>query len=115
MRFAVEYERIASIKELLAAGADVNATDYDGCNCVMIAALWGVKDCLKELLAAGADVNAVGRDGLSYLMRAIYHHGSSTCMQILLDVGADANAVGRMVKMLCSWLPKKGRLRLWSC
>lgn len=55
---------------LLAAGADVHASDQFGNTSLMIAAFNGSAECVRILLAAGADVHAVDKDGRSALMLA---------------------------------------------
>ena len=51
------------LKELIAAGADINKEDNDGETALMSAANEGHVECLKELIAAGADINKEDNDG----------------------------------------------------
>ncbi|GBG32955.1 Ankyrin repeat domain-containing protein 50 [Hondaea fermentalgiana] len=75
-------------KMLLAAGADANAADKDGCTplycCASHASLAAV------LINAGADVNVhVGQDQETPLLKAA---GSAASVKLLLTKGADPNA-----------------------
>ena len=48
---------VECLKELIAAGADINKEDNDGGTALYSAANQGHVECLKELIAAGTDVN----------------------------------------------------------
>ena len=54
---------IECLKELIAAGADINKEDKDGRTALWTAANQGHIECLKELIAAGADINKEDKDG----------------------------------------------------
>lgn len=73
------------IKELIEAGADINARDNKGKTALMYAL---TSEKTKLLLEAGADVNARDNEGKTALMYA----KSMEQIKILLKAGADINA-----------------------
>ena len=83
----------ASVKALLASGADVNARN----NAQATALLWAA-DNLEEtelLLEHGADVNAASTDGRTALTIASGISGDSAVVKLLLEHGANPNPKGR--------------------
>jgi ankyrin repeat protein len=64
---AAESGRLAEVRALLAARADVNASLRAGHTALMLAATEGHLEIVKALLAAGADPNAIG---------ATFHYGA---------------------------------------
>jgi ankyrin repeat protein len=81
----------AVVKELISAGADVNATskEYYGPPLVYAAEL-GDTESIKALLDAGAKVNGVSPEKETALMKAAYK-GNSAAVKALLLAGADVN------------------------
>ena len=80
--------KLSCVKELIAAGADVNA----GCEChgngaLMSATLDKHIDCIKKLIQAGADVNIRNKNGETALMKA----GDAQYLNELIAAGADVN------------------------
>jgi ankyrin repeat protein len=70
LHLAAEFHRCAVVELLLAARADVTATDSDGQTPLLAAVLAGVDSAAAEgtvraLVRAGADINAADGDGLS--------------------------------------------------
>ena len=120
MRIAAHHGHVESLKELIAAGADINKQDNEGQTALMTAAEEGQVGCLKELIAtgdegntgkyvpliksiesgnalcveemlkAGANVNATDEDGNTPLLSAV-DAGNETIVQILLEKGAAVN------------------------
>ena len=76
---------VECLKELIAAGADLNKEDKDGYTALWIAAGQGHVECLKELIAAGADVS------MSPLICAIWNENAKR-VKGLLKSGANVNA-----------------------
>ena len=86
--YAAGKGKLSCVKELIAAGADVNI----GCEChgngaLLSAAMEGRVDCLKELIKAGAKVNMQNKKGKTVLMFA----ADSFCLNTLISAGADVN------------------------
>ena len=85
---------IEGVKQLLAAGADVNAKYKDGFTPLHRAAREGQKELAELLIAKGADVNArddIGRTPLYYA--AV--QGQKEIAELLIAKGANVNAVGK--------------------
>ena len=56
-------DHVECLKELIAAGANINKEDNDGVTALTFAGNNGHVRCLKELIASGADVNKEDNDG----------------------------------------------------
>lgn len=85
LHLAVEDGRINTVRELLAAGADVNATDAMGYTPLMLAD-GGNADMVRLLLQAGADTRVRSAHGGS--VPALIHNPGREVMQLLYDAGA---------------------------
>lgn len=79
------------LRDLIAAGADVNATNAQGYKPLYIAAREGWTKALEQLLAAGADVNGAPRSGWTALHAASVQ-GHLPVVRILIAAGADIDA-----------------------
>ena len=87
---------LARVRELLAAGADVNATDAQGWGPLMKAVYnpdldRGFPDVVRALIAAGANVEAPITYGIRPLMLAA-GYGETAVVAVLLEAGADVLA-----------------------
>jgi uncharacterized membrane protein YhaH (DUF805 family) len=80
--------------QLLARGANVNATDENGYTALMFAALTGHAETVKLLLAKGANTNATDNNGFTALIFAAVK-GYSGIVRMLLAKGADVNAADK--------------------
>lgn len=76
-RFRNEQEGIETAKLLLAAGADINASDDDGRRAIHGAAMWGWNDFIQFLIDNGADLNAKDNYGMTALDTAMGHSGGT--------------------------------------
>jgi ankyrin repeat protein len=85
------YESI--VKELIDAGANVNARDWDSNTPLMQASDSAHHGIMRLLIAAGAYVNASTSYGRTPLMFAASRYAET--VRILLEAGADVNAVSR--------------------
>jgi hypothetical protein len=74
----------------VAAGADLHATDGNGCTGIWNAARYGHEDSLIALLAAGGEVNKCSNQGASPLYFAAAN-GHSACIAQLLSFGGNVN------------------------
>lgn len=75
------------VRELIKAGADVNAQSESGAFALGLAAEDGHVEIVKALLTAGADVNMKNKDGWDAMMMAvIYQHFD--VQKLLSDAGA---------------------------
>lgn len=94
---AAELGRLDCIKQLLAAGAEVDARD-NGRETALMAAAWnGHADCVRLLLEAGADVNARDIDGRTPLIIHNYSvvmtaEDAAQVCGLLLKAGAKIDA-----------------------
>ena len=101
---AAERNDAGAVTALLAAGADVNATQPDGATALHWAAHWDTVALVERLLRAGADANAVNDLGLTPLAVAC-RNGASRMVGVLLDGGADATLAepsGETALMTCA-------------
>lgn len=81
---------IHAIYSLIAAGASVNGTDYDGNTWLHLACTRTSAETLRALLSLGADVNHADDNGRTALHFAV-EFGSVDMIRILLEFGADIN------------------------
>ena len=87
--YAVLYTNAATVGQLLAMGANVNAHNDEGATALM----WGVHDAsmARVLLEHGAEVNVVSSDFRTPLMIAARQAGNAAVVKMLLDKGANPN------------------------
>lgn len=78
------------VRALLAAGADVNATNVRGGTALMYAATQGETEIVAALLSRGAAVNARAENDWTAVTLAAAT-GQAAVVRQLLDAGADAN------------------------
>lgn len=89
LHHAAGFGSLDTIKNLIAAGADVNAKN----NRQSTPLHWALasEDKVKLLLAKGADVNARQADGRTPLYHAVSQNNHIAISKLLLDKGADPN------------------------
>lgn len=84
---AAQHNHMTTMKLLLAAGANVDASADLGWTALLRAAFYGYPDAVSLLLASRASPHAVNSDGMTALHGAI--HGSHlACARLLLGAGA---------------------------
>src|SRR5215813_9378731 len=79
---------VGRVEQILAQGADVNASDRAGVTALMRAAYHGQLPMVNALVEHGADLNATDSDGLTALMLA-KHLGREEIVNALLSRGAE--------------------------
>jgi len=84
---------VEELSRLLAAGADINATDDEGVNALQWAARAGQAEAAGVLIAAGADPN-VAHDGGATPLHFAAHNSGVEVTHILLKAGAVVDAKG---------------------
>ena len=88
---AAEQGDIATVRALLAKGADLQAQDTFGATALMLAARGGHMAMVRALLEHGADVQAQDTFGATALIRAA-EAGDLAMVSTLLEHGADVQA-----------------------
>lgn len=93
---AVKSADIDRVRQILAAGGNVNARDSEGATLLMQAAHLGNLSAVNALIAAGAEVNASDAHGWTALMKSAYNaelnRGFADVVQALIDAGANIEA-----------------------
>jgi len=79
---------VTAVRNLLNAGADVNAREHEGETPLMYAAVAGKIEVVKLLLDRGADINAVSVNNETALARAVGVK-QYDAVKLLLDRGVD--------------------------
>lgn len=79
--------RLAPVDDLVAADANLNASDRQGHTALIVAVLNGHRHVVQRLLSAGADANRAGRDGFAPLYWAVYRRDRATA-EALIAAGA---------------------------
>ena len=87
---AILKENPAEVKQMLAAGLDVNACDVKGNTPLIYAVNGSTIQVIKILIVHGAQVNARGEDGTTALIDAV-HRNDAKIVKLLLDSGAEVN------------------------
>ena len=80
---------IQCVKELIAAGADVNMVDENNTVALHYAAFNGEDECLAELLTT-SNINHTNSNGFTALSRAC-RSGFPKCVEVLLKAEANVN------------------------
>jgi uncharacterized protein len=91
LHWAVHHDDVDLVDRLIAAGANVKATNQYGVTPLAEAAVVGNVTVLGKLLNAGADINAANDEGQTALM-AVSRTGNVEAAQLLIGRGADVNA-----------------------
>ncbi len=87
---AVQGGDVATVSEVLHAGADPNTLRIDGSTSLQVAVLNDHLEVVAALLAAGADPTLANRNGVTPLWLAV-QNGNFEIVAALLDAGASAN------------------------
>jgi ankyrin repeat protein len=94
LRYSYDEPSGAVVRALVAAGADVKATDEEGRTALMSAAEAGSTDGVKALIELGASVNAKDKHSRTALMWSVANKdvAQQDAVYNLLTAGADATA-----------------------
>jgi uncharacterized protein len=90
---AVTQGDLAAVREMLQAGADVDARDRHGQTGLMLAAHRGHRGIVEALAAAGADLDVAAKYNLTALMLAVVA-GHAEVARTLAQAGADLSIKG---------------------
>lgn len=86
---------LATLRQHLAAGTDLNAREpTGGSSPLLIAALYGQTEAARLLLGQGARINDPNNDGSTPLAVAAFF-GQTATVRLLLDKGADVHVKNR--------------------
>jgi ankyrin repeat protein len=85
---------VDQVRELIAAGANVNEPEADGTSALLWATYQSSPDLVSILLEAGADPNAANSFGVTPLLQAS-RYGDAATIAALLERGADFAAATR--------------------
>ncbi|MBA2379377.1 MAG: ankyrin repeat domain-containing protein, partial [Blastocatellia bacterium] len=88
---AIWDEDLDEVKQLLAAGTDVNVTDSEGDTPLMTAVLVGSVEITRLLLDSGADANAVEEKGMTALM-FLDEESTAELAEMLVNAGSSLEA-----------------------
>lgn len=91
LQWAVYDQDVDRVKELIRAGADVNASNNYGANAMQLAAEVAHRELLKMLLDAGADVDSPNPEGQTALM-LVARTGDIEAAGLLINAGASVDA-----------------------
>lgn len=101
--------QLKKVKELVEAGANVNALGYSGYTPLANAVMRNQLDIAAYLLSKGADVNAKGRDGLAPLFWTTIHYNNIKMVELLVENGADVNATDKSGNSVLAWAAHRGK------
>ena len=87
---AARHNDVATINEMLQAGADIEAVDPKGFSPLMLAVYSGSREASHILLVRGANPNGRDKVGNTPLMGACFK-GYVELVELLLECGADAS------------------------
>jgi uncharacterized protein len=102
-KYVTEKDAIAAIDLLVAAGADVNATDNNGQSALYGAAYWGWNDVIKSLVGHHADLgikDARGRSAVDMAMGRAEGHGRGGSGKVVHEDSAE------LLQQLIASVPK---------
>src|ERR1051325_7409384 len=108
LHWAVHHDDLETTKALLAAGANVSATNNYGVPPLSLACVNGNEEIVRALLDAGADPNTTLRGGESVLMTAA-RTGRVGPVAALLEKGAKVDATDRKGQSALMWAADEGQ------
>ncbi len=91
---AVKADNAAQVRQLIAAGVDVNAADASGDIPLIMAAYLGHTEITRLLLEAGADVTAVDSGMKATALHAAAYAGRTEPARLLIQHGIAIDAQG---------------------
>lgn len=89
LMFACEHGNLSLIKKLIELGANVNYTNNEGLNALLLAIVNSLPDVVRFLLASGFDVKSANKN-ISYITDSAYLN-EDEILKLLIDAGCDVN------------------------
>lgn len=93
LHWATRQGHLGSVVLLMAAGADPNVRDAEGCACIHIAAQFGHTALVAYFIAKGINPDSQDRGGMTGLMWASWKVSALDPVRLLLTLGANSNMV----------------------
>lgn len=89
---AIEHLDTDQVKNLIAAGADVQTTDAYGISALTLASSFGLSEIAELIIKKGADLNQVDKGGHKTPLMYAVENGNKKMVELLINNSADLNS-----------------------